>query len=229
MHTTRRGKSTVRLHCPTHESTCAGGCSRQPVRRRGAQRHRQVQPRQGLARTRFETDRLGLAHDPRAARAGAGWAGVLVRRRVRVSHDDRGRRVLRMGTGARQAVRHLACRCRGESRARPRRRPRNRLAGRAADQAALCAGGAGLHPAAELGRVAPASSAPRRGRARVDRPAPGERPRGGGAGEQVRLRYNQRFVRDGAFRPKTIVHSQRLRYAAQRRSRSQVFAALGLG
>lgn len=31
------------------------------------------------------------------------------------------------------------------------------------------------------------------------------------------------------FDLKTIVHSQRLRYAAQRRSRSQVFAALGLG
>jgi guanylate kinase len=31
------------------------------------------------------------------------------------------------------------------------------------------------------------------------------------------------------FDLKTVVHSQRLRYAAQRRSRSEVFAALGLG
>jgi guanylate kinase/DNA-directed RNA polymerase omega subunit len=53
----------------------------------------------------------------------------------------------------------------------------------------------------ELGRIAVAPGAARRGRARGDRAAPAECGRGDGQGLGVRLRYNQRVVRTRGFRP----------------------------
>ena len=58
---------------------------------------------------------------------------------------------------------------RGADHRRQRRAARDRLAGGAADQAALSERGADLHPAAELGRAAPAPRAARRGRHRGHR------------------------------------------------------------
>ena len=153
------------------------GLPRKPLRRRRAERRRQIEPGQGAARARLAPAALDLAHHAKAARPGPARARIPLRRRADFRAMVAARRVRRMGRGARPPLRHLARRDRGAHRRRPRRAARDRLAGRAADQAALPERGADLHPAAELGRAALAPRAARRGRRRGDRAADGERAR----------------------------------------------------
>ena len=61
----------------------------QPLRRRRAQRRRQVEPRQGAARARLAPDALDLAHHAEAARPGTARPRVPLRRRADLSRHDR--------------------------------------------------------------------------------------------------------------------------------------------
>jgi guanylate kinase len=104
----------------------------------------------------------------------------------------------------------------------------NRLAGRAADQAHLCPCGADLHPAAQLGRTGQRLN--RRGE---DRPEVIAQRMANARTEVAQARHFDFVIINALFETalfdlKTVVHSQRLKYAAQMRNRSQVFAALGL-
>ena len=141
-----------------------------------------------------------------------------------VPRDGRARRLLRVGRGARPPVRHLAQGDRGAPGRRRGRGARDRLAGRAADQAAVPARGADLHPAAELGRTAPAPAAPRRGpRPRSSTPAWPTPAIEVAQARALRLCYNQRPVRDRAVRPedgRPLAAAEVRRAAAQQIRRS---------
>ena len=58
--------------------------------------------------------------------------------------------------------------------------------------------------------------------------AHGQCPRRGGAGPHFDFVIINALFETALFDLKTVVHSQRLKYAAQRRNKSQVFAALNL-
>ena len=71
------------------QPSASHGLPRKPLRRRRAERRRQVDPGQGAARARLAPDALDLAHDAEAARPGPARPRVPLRRRADLSRHDR--------------------------------------------------------------------------------------------------------------------------------------------